>query len=69
MATRLYRVTAAEAPADRTRLIRASTRAGAIAHAARTDYIAEVADPEECFDLAKRGVVIEVAGEVSEPPK
>jgi hypothetical protein len=64
MSDRLYAV---YPPTGAPRLIRASNKAQAIAHVARTTIRARVADAETCFDLAKSGVVIEVAGELSEP--
>jgi hypothetical protein len=64
MSDRLYVVTP---NAGASRLIRASNKAQAIAHAARTTFTATVAGPDDAFDLARKGVDIEVAGELSEP--
>lgn len=56
--TRLYRVTTKTA----TRLIEAANPQRAISHAARTDFVVDIPASHEVFNLAKKGVEIEVAG-------
>lgn len=56
--TRLYKVTTPTA----TRLIEASSRQAAIAHAARREIIAAIPPQHEVYALAGQGVEIEIAG-------
>lgn len=63
MSKRIYRVTSQAGQ----RLIRASSAAQAVRHATSTDYSADVATQDECIALAAKGVVVEEAGEPSEP--
>lgn len=54
---RIYKVTNEQAESER--LIKAHTRAGAVAIAAKKDYKAEVASQEDVHRLAKAGVEVE----------
>lgn len=58
--TRLYRVTTPTA----VRLIEAPNVARAIAHAARTDFTACIPLQHEIYQLARDGIMIEVAGDI-----
>jgi hypothetical protein len=55
MNLRIYKVLTSDGP----RLVRAYNQQAAVSHAARTSIVAEVAKPEEIYELARSGVEIE----------
>lgn len=59
MSTRIYSVRSN----DEFRLVKASTKQGALRHVAASRYAIDVADQETLVEAIQDGVIVEVAGE------